>query len=286
MLEVIADALNDSLKIFGLIFIIYVLIEFIEEFISEKLSKANKLGPVLGGAIGLIPQCGFSVVAADLYSKKQISMGTILAIFIATSDEAIPIIFSYPNKILALLPLILIKFVVACAIGYLVDFVNKKQKISFACNLEDEDHIGCCGHHIEGHESNVDKFLFHPLMHSYKIFLYILGANLIFGTIVHFVGEDNLANFLANFKYLSPLFAVLIGLIPNCASSVILSELFVLGRIGFGACLGGLVCNAGLGLLFLYKQNKNAKQNLAITGILISTAIIVGYAVSLILWFV
>jgi len=292
MWDAVWDALKDSLIAFAVIFCIYVIIELLENKVSNKLQKTRKFSPIFGALFGLIPQCGFSIVATDLYAKRHITVGTLLAMYIATSDEALPILLSNPDKMLTVLPLLLIKFVLAFSFGYLVDLCYKKSTTEVhhheeVCDDSDETevHDGCCHHHIEGEKKTVKEYLLHPLFHSLKIFCYILAINLVFSLTLYFVGEDVIIQFLQSSKYFSPLYTCLVGLIPNCASSVIISELYLMNGIGFGACLGGLTCNAGLGLMMLFKENKNTKENFTILALLVGFAILVGYVASLILGF-
>jgi hypothetical protein len=290
MWHAIWHALHESIISFFVIFVVYILIELVENKISNKLQKTKKFSPIFGALFGLIPQCGFSVVATDLYVKRHITVGTLLAMYIATSDEALPLLISNPDKILVTLPLIALKFVLAFAIGYLVDVIyikSKKQVHSHEheCEHEEEVHSGCCHHHIEGEKKTAKEIILHPLLHSLKIFAYILVINLVFSITMHFVGEDVISKALQSAKYFSPLIATFVGLIPNCAASMIVAELFIKGSIGFGACFAGLICNAGLGLMFLFKDNKNKKENFSILAILIGVALIFGYAISFILGF-
>lgn len=287
MWDVFLDTLNDSLMIFVVLLLSYIIIEIIETSLAQRLQKQKKWSPVFGAMFGLIPQCGFSVVATDLYSKRHITMGTLIAVFIATSDEALPIMLASPNKIIMVLPLLAIKLVTGIIVGYLVDLIYQKSikqmhEHENHCSHTEHDHIGCCDHDIENHSDHWEKYFFHPLIHSIKIFLYIFIINFAFATFVYFVGEQNISNFLSDSKYFAPIFATLVGLIPNCASSVIISNLYIAGGIGFGACVAGLISNAGLGLFVLFKQNKNIKQNFSIIGVLVATSLVVGYATSLI----
>lgn len=329
MLEVFLDALKDSAIVLAIVFGVYVILAFFEPKFSGKMLKAGKLAPLIGAAIGLVPQCGFSVVAADMYGKRKITAGTVLAVFVATSDEALPIFLSNPDKILMVLPLLGIKLVVGIGCGYLLDLILTKapaewhplhlqeethehehhedehhdedeheehdlendEEHEHEHHDEDEDdvHVGCCHHHIEGEEhtqsGKVKQYLVHPLIHSLKIFSYVFVVNMVFQTILYYVGEEAVMEFLQSSRYAAPAIAVLVGLIPNCASSVMLAELYMIGGIGFGACVGGLCVNAGLGLMILYRHVKSAKQNLVITAALIFVGFAVGYAVSGIMGF-
>ena len=283
-------ALQDSLISFAIIFVIYVIIELVENKLSNKLQKAKKFSPVFGALYGLIPQCGFSVVATDMFVKRHITIGTLLAIYIATSDEALPILLSSPDKILSVIPLLILKFVLAFCVGYLVDFIYTKSRRQVHehehdCRHEETTHSGCCHHEIEGDKKSAKEILLHPLLHSLKLLAYIFVINLIFSITIELVGEDVITATLLKAKYVSPLLTTALGLIPNCASSIIISNLYLAGGIGFGACLAGLVCNAGLGIMFLLKDNKNKKETFTIILILIGVALIAGYSLSLILGF-
>jgi hypothetical protein len=185
------------------------------------------------------------------------------------------------------LPLILIKFVLGFLVGFTVDLlIRPKDKSEETEEPLDKVHIGCCGHEIDNEEeSKWHKHLFHPLLHSLKIFAYVFGVNLIFGLILYYVGQDRIASFLEANKYLTPLYSTLIGMIPNCASSVIISEMFINGDLSFGAALAGLIVNAGLGMVILLKDRKAIKKTMTIFGILSLVSLVSGYITCLILGF-
>ena len=295
--DVLIDVIKDSSITFALVLIINILVSFVEGKLSSKIGKKNKLSPLIGAGIGIIPQCGFSVVASDLYIKRRITMGTLVAVFIACSDEAIPIMLSNPDKIIMVFPLIIIKFVTGFVIGFLLDtllynpikkiqdksFVikrGKSLKLSFSSQIEPD--TCCSSNKIEFKKENKKKefvklHLLNPLLHSLKILVYILIINLIFSFSVMLIGEDHISNFLISNVYITPLLSVLVGLIPNCASSIIITELFVQGSITFGAAIGGLICNAGLGFIFILKEKNRWKEGLIILGSVVLTGIIVGY---------
>ena len=340
-MEFLVDALLDSLKILPFLLICYVLIEVIEYVTANKIEHSklltSKWNTLFASSFGLVPQCGFSVVATDLFASKKIKIGTLLAVYIATSDEAVPILLTAPNKISSLIPLLLVKFVLAIIVGYSVDIIFKKanekrlapvfkttkeniskleeqnsetiEKVSEKTeNIDNNDHShdhdhhdheehsqseknkeehhhGCCGHDIESNPSKKDlwkRFLLHPLVHSLKIFAFILIVNVAMGGIIKLVGEQNLVSFLQNSKGFAPLVAGLIGLIPNCASSVVITELYTIGGIGFGACIAGLISNAGIAFMVLFKENKNMKENFSILGGLLAVGIVAGYIIQLI----
>lgn len=275
MLDYLLDAFIDSLSVFIFAFIIYFILSFFERKIINLFNKKGALAPLTGATLGIIPQCGISVLASELYLKKYISMGTLIAIFIACSDEAIPIIISNPSKIIMVIPLIISKLLIAFAIGLLVDVILKKE-------INNEEYDGYLGCHCD---SQIHTHILHPLVHALKIFFYVLIVNVIFGLIIYLITEEALIGFLNSNRYLSPLLSMLIGLIPNCASSVIITELFLMDGISFGACLAGLICNSGLGLIYLFKKRDNIKNALNIITIISLTSLIFGYLTCLIFGF-
>ncbi len=311
--HVLLEALIDTAKILPLLFIVYYLIELLEfkyaiKFKNNRLLK-GKASPVIGSLIGCIPQCGFSVITTDLYAQRAVSVGALIAVYIATNDEAIPLMIANPSSIPWLLGLIAVKIVMGIGVGYLsivlYNAIFKKKKLANKSetvveNVEDsalvdehtneenadehpeikiETHDGCCHHHVESKSFD----WLHPLLHCLKISAFILIINILFGCITHiWIGEENLTNFLSRSIYLQPLLTILIGLIPNCASSVVLTQLFIMGGLSFGALVAGLSVNAGLGLIILFKQNKNIKENIFILLMLIIPSLIVGYALNFI----
>ena len=298
--HVILEALKHTATVLPFLFIIYYLIELIEykfafSIQNNKLLK-GKTSPIVGAVVGCVPQCGFSVISTDLFSKKAISVGALIAVYIATSDEAIPLMFSNPSSIPWMLLLIAVKITLGIGIGYLsillynIIFKKKKNHTHGHECLEHEErddhkhtneekeiavvHGGCCKHDVESKSFD----WLHPLLHCLKISLFILVINILFGFITHiWVGEQAITNFLSKSKYIQPLLAVLIGFIPNCASSVVVTELFLIGGLSFGSLVAGLCVNAGLGLIMLLRTNKNWKENLFIITMLVIPSLIVGY---------
>ena len=279
IMEIVPDALLDSLKVFPFLFLMYVLIEFLENRTNITKNKnilRGNLAPLLGAATGIVPQCGFSVMAAKLYDKKLIRTGTLLAVFLATSDEALIILLSSGSSAIAVMPLIAVKFAVAVGVGYLFNALMRREKLS---ELEEgeEIHGTPCGHDHE-EDGKVRRYLVHPLLHTLEIFAYILVVNLAFGFAMHYA-EGAIASFLQGGYWYQPLIAGLVGLIPNCASSVLVTQSYVLGALSFGGMAAGLCANAGLGFVILFKNVKSWKRNLALLGILYVISVAVGYAV-------
>lgn len=291
--DVLLDSLKDTAIILPTLLALYFLIEFLEYKQANKYEKLKmlnkKTAPILGSLFGCLPQCGISVVSTDLYTKKKIGIGTLIAVYIATSDEAIPILLSNPSAIKAIIPLLAIKIGVAIIFGYASQFVfdaftlKQSKEILISSEVEvghdhdEEVHVGCCKHDIAEKKYNWK----HPLLHSLKVILIIFAINMILGCVIEFgfKGEENLANFLSkNSIYaLQPLLAMLIGFIPNCASSVVLTELYTVGGLSFGALFAGLTVNAGLGLVLLFKENRNLRENFYIISCLMIASLSFGY---------
>ncbi len=276
MIDVFLDALLDSLKVLGLSLVLYIILSFFEDKLANLLKKHKSISPIIGASVGLIPQCGISVVAADLYLKEHITMGTLFAVFFACSDEALPILLSTGEKAIYVIPLLLLKFIFGFIIGYMIDFFIRKR---LSEGEIEEIHVGCCHHEIDHQESPFQEHFIHPLVHSLKIFAYVFIVNLLFGIVIYYIGEDQIIDFLSQSKYVTPLVCALVGLIPNCASSVLISELFILNGIPFGALFTGLCINAGLGLVYLLKNKKNWKDVLWIVFLLFISSILLGYGI-------
>ena len=285
MLDIISDCLSDSLKMLPLIFLTYVIIELIErkaDFAKNGRFLTGKAAPVLGSLAGAFPQCGISVMSAKLYERGIIGVGTLLSVFIATSDEAFSILISSPQR-LALIPLLLIKIVIAVIVGEVANLIFHKKIIP-----EDEkfDHEEICTHcHDHGTEDEDEhdddhretrshakklwakRYLLIPLIHSLQTFAYVLAVTLVFGVLFAdngLIGADKLSAFLDSSKYFAPFITSLIGLIPNCASSAVITSAYVRGAISFGAMTAGLISNAGVGLAILFKNTRKTKRNLLI----------------------
>ena len=287
MWETLLDALIDTLKLAPIIVATYILIELVESKFATRVTKSRALfshaAPALGAAVGIVPQCGFSVVSANLYSARKISLGTLLAVFIATSDEAVPVLLADYTNAYKLLPLLVVKFVLALVVGYAVHFLCphgfKFGKTAApvtgtpAVPAETHDHDehdrddnavhGCHGHNVTG-KSSVKELILHPLLHSLTVLGFIFAVNAVLGLIIYFVGEDRLTEFLSKTEILQPFVATLIGLIPNCAASVVITKLYAMGGLTLGSAVAGLSAGAGIGYAVLFKENKNLKENLLI----------------------
>ena len=275
------DAFLDSIHMLGFLFLVFVLIELVEYFYSGKMYKivkaSKKSGPFLGGILASVPQCGFSIIASTLYTRRLITRGTLIAVYLSTSDEAIPVLLSEPDKISLILPLIFTKIIIALAAGYLVDFFFKPQDADFAqiAKNDDEHPEGCCRHDVEKPRKR-DLFL-HPVVHTLNVFVFVLFITLLINYGVFKAGgEENLGRYFLSDSIFQPVVTAIFGLIPNCAVSIAITLMLMKGAIGFGSAIAGLCSGAGLGLLVLYKKNSPLKDSLKITGILLFISIIAG----------
>lgn len=276
MIDILLDALLDTLKTLPFLLGVYILIEYIEHRSSDKLVKGlRKLGPfgaIGGGLLGAVPQCGFSVAAANLFSGRLISVGTLVAVFLSTSDEAIPMLLSNPSSVGSLWKFIVIKTLIAIAAGIAVDAVLK----FFKLEKQEEPFKEICAHCDCEHHSILKA----ALSHTVNIIIFILIVNIILGFAIEFAGEENIRRIMMTDSVFQPLITALFGFIPNCAASVVITQLYIDGIVSFGSAIAGLCTGAGVGLLVLFKTNKHMKQNFAVMGILYITAIVSGIIIN------
>ena len=287
--EFLLDALKDSLSLIPFLFVIFVLIEVFEHYFSHKIKDFVKysrtIGPLIGTLAAVVPQCGFSVIASTLYIRKFISVGTLLAVYIATSDEAIPVLLAKPQYYKQMLAIVLIKCLLALITGYGIDFIYekvfaKKQELSQDDADIEENQKGCCGHTIK--ERKRDRFIFHPLLHTAHIWVFIFIVCLILNWLFAKFGLENIQNYMMQNSILQPIITGFVGLIPNCAVSVTITMMFINGVITLGSTISGLSSSAGLGLLVLIQKNENKKNTFMIITALLLISIIAGIAVQLI----
>lgn len=389
--DVFLDAFLDTLKILPFLLAINFLIEFVEY--KSKGLKADKIlkgaaAPLLATAAGIVPQCGFSVVATELYSKRRIAMSALIAVYIATSDEALPIMLSSREGLIKLWPILIIKVCFAIIVGYAVfgaeklskrvrarasntddtapksaaekdrapqadqsgDNAGDKARAADSANVcstppnaqlyvhvhdghaadehfhthahayahdghaaddehdehdhgEHEEHAddeheksgrvrGCHHHELTCAKPAADAtkkqkaayvwsvYLKHPLIHTATVLLYIFIVNVIFGIVVYYIGEERLAAFMSRTGYFQPLFAGIIGLIPNCAASVVITEMYVIGGLGLGGAVSGLCCSAGIGYAVLVKQNRPLKNSIAVIAISFCVSVVLGICIT------
>ena len=273
------DAIIDSIKIIPFLFIVFLLIEIIEFYYADKINnfikKTGKASVLAGTLAAIFPQCGFSVIAAGLYSKKIITRGCLVAIFLATSDEAIPILLATPDKINLVLPILLTKVIIALIIGYTLEIFLPSNIIQ--TNTLPEIEEGCCKHDIV--KGKKIELLIHPIYHTINVFLFILIISLFLNYIFTNI---ELINIIKGNILIQPILASIIGLIPNCAISIGITMMLIKGSISFGAAISGLLSNAGLGLLVLLKNN-NLIDTFKIIFILITVSILSGLLINVII---
>ncbi|MBQ8510610.1 MAG: arsenic efflux protein [Clostridia bacterium] len=286
--HILLHTFTDTLKMLPFLVVVYLLIELIEYKAMDKVRAAisnERLGIVSGAALGLFPQCGFSVAAANLYAERLITAGTLAAVFIATSDEALPIVLANPGSAKWFLPLLAIKFFYAIIVGFIVNFIFCLTKLDHVHIHEihhNSLHVHENGeHHHCAHCDSGRGIISSALTRSLSIFLFLFVTSFILELVIHGIGEDNLSIVLMIDSPLQPLIASLIGLIPNCAASVVLSELFVAGSLSFGSLAAGLCAGAGVGLLVLFRVNHSYKQNLAILGSIYVLSALLGLVLQL-----
>ncbi len=290
MLHLIEDALMDSVKLIPFLFLTYLAMEYLEHRTGEHARKlirrpgaaegtghsprrhfaAGLAAPIVGGLLGALPQCGFSAAASNLYAGRIITLGTLLAIYLSTSDEMLPILISEQASAAMILKILAAKAFIGMTAGLAIDLLYRKgnesrEKIHDICRQE-----RC---HCE------KGILRSALSHTVKIALFILAVNLGLNLILHFLGEEALENLILNRPFIGPLLAGLVGLIPNCAGSVVITQLYLAGSMGLGAALAGLLAGSGVGLLVLFRVNHDRRENLKILALLYGIGVAAGIAV-------
>ena len=277
MLHIIEHSLLDTLKLVPFLFLTYLAMEFMEHKTGSKaqnmIKKAGKFGPVLGGLLGIVPQCGFSAAASNLYAGRVITVGTLVAIYLSTSDEMLPILFSAKAPASEIAVILLTKAVIGMVAGVFIDLLIKRKD-------DDHDHI----HDIcEDENCHCEDGIFRSaLKHTLHITFFILLVTLVLNLVLHNGGEEVLANVLLNRPVLGPVLAGLVGLIPNCAASVVITQLYVSGAMNFGAAMAGLLCGSGVGLLVLFRVNHDKKENFKILGLVYGIGVVAGILLGLI----
>ena len=273
IIDAFLDAVLDTARTLPFLLAAFLVIEAMEHYsgraASRLLSRVGRFGPAAGAVFGCIPQCGFSVAAANLYSGGLISLGTLLAVFLSTSDEAVLILLGHPGSAGTIFPLLLAKVMLGIAAGYILDF--------FSRNPKEEKHIGdlckSCGC------SNTSGVWRPALWHTLRLAVYLLGFTFVLNLVLEFLGVEQLARILGRDTLLQPFLAALLGLIPNCASSVLVTELYLAGGLSFGSAVAGLSAGAGVGLAVLFRSNRPMKKNFKI--LLLLYGIAAGFGIQL-----
>lgn len=279
-------ALKDSALVLPFLLLTYIIIEFVQRkanLIKNGGFLTGKLAPLYGSALGIFPQCGFSIMSSKLYENNLIKAGTLLSVFIATSDEAFAILLTSGNFV-PLSILLALKFLLALVVGFTVNaFIKKSVSIKFrgATSIKHESYCKQCGTYNQN-ATKLQSYLLYPLIHALKTFIFVIIVNFAFGTLIHFVGEETLLNVMQTHLLLQPVITSIVGLIPNCASSILITQLYVKGGIAFGSMFAGLSANAGIGLAILFKNRKKFKTNLLLLVLLYLISVISGLIINLI----
>lgn len=272
ILHIIEHSVLDTLKLVPFLFLTYLAMEYLEHKTGSKaqnlIKKAGPFGPVLGGVLGIVPQCGFSAAASGLYAGRVVTMGTLVAIFLSTSDEMLPILISAKAPVGEMAKILLAKALIGMVAGLVIDLAMRNRK------KDEHDHI----HEIcENENCHCENGIFRSAVsHTLQITLFILLVTFGLNLILEFVGEEALANLILNRPVLGPILAGIVGLIPNCAGSVVITQLYVEGAMSFGAAMAGLLTGSGVGLLVLFKVNHDKKENLMILGLTYGIGVLAG----------
>ena len=270
MKDIIIDTLIDGLKLLPFLFVTFILMELIEhkfgEKLNNKLKKVNKVGPLFGSLLGIIPQCGISASATNFYITRVITLGTLISVYLSTSDEMLPILISHNVSVVLIIKILVTKFLCGLVFGFIIDLIFRKKEnedIKDFCEIEDCD----CDHGV----------IKSSIIHTLKTFAFIIIISFLLNVLMFYFGEEFLSNILMKDNPFGILISSIIGLIPNCSSSVLLTELFLNNNISLGQLLSGVLINSGVGLLILIRYNKNKKENIKIITILLTIGIIIGF---------
>lgn len=302
MWEILVDSLTDTLKMVPILFGVYLVLEYVEarwqQRMVDAMERAGKVGPLVAAAGGAIPQCGFSVMASALYTQRLLTMGTIVAVYLATSDEALPILLSRPDQAHVVLPLIAIKVVLAIAGGYLVDALMRSENQRRAQIGRDRQEAEREAMRIGEQNCTCDstrasctceqtglidrkEVLWSATKRTVEIFLYLLATSVVLGLLMSWIGQENLSRLLLSHSVFQPVLAAIIGLIPNCAASVAITELYMTGTLSFGSTIAGLGAAGGLGLLVLFRENHDAANTAKVIFWLLGISIAAGILIQL-----
>ncbi|MGN0396250.1 MAG: putative manganese transporter [Coprococcus sp.] len=308
------DAFGDCVKLIPFLLVTYLLMEWLERKTEDKqiktMESSGLYGPFLGGLLGIVPQCGFSLVASNLYSGGVITVGVLLAVFMSTSDEMLPIFLSNSVPVMVIVKILLTKAVIAIVTGYTVDIANKclkklrkhsDKKVSYKKAIvhevhkaEDDVHKNAGHHHHAEGEKSIhgvcenehcnchDGIIKSTLKHTAKISLFILVISIVINIVIGLIGEESIQNIFSDIPVLGEATAALVGLIPNCAASIIITQLYLEGVLNAGAMMAGLLVSAGVGLMVLFRMNKNRiKENMKVLITLYAASVIWGILINI-----
>lgn len=271
MLDIILDTLSDGIKLIPFLFVAFLIIELIEHKFNKKtkniIKKSGKYGPIIGSLFGLIPQCGFSVIATNFYITRVISIGTLFAVYLSTSDEMLPIMLSEGSSFKTILCILLIKFICGIVFGLIIDKIIRRKniKLEYDYHLCDEDHCDC--------SHSVMKS---SIKHTINTLFFVLIISFIVNILFEYFGTEVISKMFMKDNLFGPFVGSLIGLIPNCGASIALTELFLKGAINMGTCIAGLLTGSGVAIIVLFKSNKNLKENIFIVTVLYLIGVLIG----------
>ena len=276
MLDIIMDTLIDVLKLIPFLFVTFLLLELFEHKFNHKTQenviKAGKLGPLFGSLLGALPQCGFSTMATNMYAARVISLGSLISIYLSTSDEMLPIMISEQVAISEIVKILLFKVIIGMICGFIIDLVLRKKEKEHIKDICEEEHCHC--------EKGI---LRSSIKHTLNIVVFILIINFILNMGMEYLGEEYLSKLFLKDSFFGPFVSSLVGLIPNCGASVMITELYLSETISFGSCIAGLLTGSGVGLLLLFKVNHNLKENIGIITTLYLIGVISGIIINIIL---
>lgn len=276
MKDIIIDTLIDTLKLVPFLFIAFLLIELFEHKFSKRsievVESSGKYGPILGSILGIIPQCGFSVMATNLYVTRLITLGTLISIYLSTSDEMLPILISEKAEFSLIIKILLIKLFIGMLAGFIIDKIFKVKKEKKNYDICEEEHCHC-----------KESIIISSLKHTLNIVVFILLINFLLNICFNYLGQDYLSKILLKDSFFGPFISSLIGLIPNCGASVMLTELYINNAINFGSLISGLLTGSGIAIMILFKTNKHFLENLKVVGILYLIGVLSGIIIELII---
>lgn len=276
MIDIILDTLIDGIKIIPFLFCAFLFIELLEHNLNKKtkkvIAKSGKYGPIFGSILGMLPQCGFSVMATNLYVTRIITLGTLISIYLSTSDEMLPILLSHNVSGLVIIKILGIKVLVGMISGFIIDLIiRKKTKVNLEFEMCDEEHCHC-----------KESIIKSSITHTLKTLLFIMLVSFVLNVLMEYVGQDTISKLFLKNSIFGPFLGGLIGLIPNCGASVMLTELYLSNAISLSTAMAGLLTGSGVALLVLFKSNKNMKENLSILGIIYGIGVISGLIIEII----
>ena len=274
ILDVLTDALLDTLKLLPFLLIAFIIIELVEHKMKNKeiLKKSGKFGPIIGSILGGIPQCGFASLATNLYVTRIISLGTLISIYLATSDEMLPIMLSEQVELSFIIKIVLVKVLIGMTCGLIIDLLYKKKKETF--DLCEKEHCHC-------HEKN-HSLIMSSIKHTLNIAIFVLVINIVLNFVFELGLEEYLNTLLLQKSIFGPFVSSLIGLIPNCGASVVITELYLNGALSLGSLFAGLLTNSGIALVILFKSNKDLRENFTILTLVYLIGSIIGLIVNFI----